>query len=138
MWVGGLPLLGLRAIRFDGRADERLESRLVDLVTLFEIDRAARVAFEAGVEELRWIFQRRAFRKGQLHHRPVALASAEDAAGGPPGTAAPLPLLDAAGDRRLDEAPYRAERLFAPAAKLFDPRVDQRRGRAGLFLRRAL
>src|SRR5262245_48226625 len=56
--------LGL--VQRHGGADEGLQRRLVDLLSLAEVDGTPRVPLEAGVEQARRILQRRAFGEGHL------------------------------------------------------------------------
>src|SRR5581483_4428505 len=104
----------LRPVEIDGGADQILQRLLIDLVALGEIDRAANIAFKAGVEQLRRILQRRAAGKRHLHDGLVGLAGADDAAVLPHGNAAPLPFLDHIGIGLLDQASDTRQRLAAP------------------------
>ncbi|KAG1301948.1 hypothetical protein G6F63_016774 [Rhizopus arrhizus] len=56
-----------------------------------DVDGAARVALQAGVEQPRRIGQRRPLGEGQLHRRLVGFARAEDAAMLPYRHPAPFP-----------------------------------------------
>src|SRR3569623_697365 len=75
-----LRRLCLRCIEGNGLADELLERSSIHVFSFGDINRAARVAIEAGVEQLRWILQRRALDEGQLHLVLVRFTGADDAA----------------------------------------------------------
>src|SRR4051812_12954326 len=74
-------------IEGDCGADEVLERSFVDLFAFVDVDGAADIAFEAGVEEASWIVQRRALREGELDDTLVGLARADDARAGEDGCA---------------------------------------------------
>ncbi len=61
------------------RAHQGLERRLIQRRALGQIDGAAGVPIEAGVEQARRVLQRGALGEGQLHDGLVGLARAEDA-----------------------------------------------------------
>src|SRR3954453_1061923 len=112
----------LRRIQRYGRANERLQRLLLDLVALVDIDGAPHVAFEAGVEEPRRVLERRALGEGQLHDSLVGLAGADDAVVLPHRNPSPLPLLDHIGAGLLDDLSDASQRLAPPVTQLFDPR----------------
>src|SRR6185295_12169615 len=85
------PAFGL--VQRDGRAKQCLQSRLVDLLALAEVDRAPGVAFETGIEEARRVLQRRASGERQLDGALVGLAGADDSVMRPHRDA-PLPRFD--------------------------------------------
>src|SRR5262249_40113357 len=70
-WASGLRFLRrfrlLGTVERDRLADERLEGGLVDVLAFVDVDRAAHVAVETGVEEAGRILQRRALGEGELH-----------------------------------------------------------------------
>src|SRR5688500_9972215 len=68
-------------------AHQGLEGRLVDLVALAQVDRAAGVAGEAGVEQVGGVGERGAVGEGELDVGLVDLAGAEDAGVFPDGDA---------------------------------------------------
>src|SRR5216110_1267587 len=68
-----------RLVHRHGRLDQRLERRLVYLLADLEIDRAARIALEARVEQLLRVLDRRALRERELHRALVAFAGAYNA-----------------------------------------------------------
>jgi len=86
-------LLCARCIESDRRADERLKSIGVNLLTLVNVDGAPRIAVQTGVEELGWIFQGSALKEGQLYYRLIRLARADAAVMGPYRSAPPFPLF---------------------------------------------
>ena len=82
-WVARLS--GLRLLRWlqlattvEGNrlANERLEGGLVDFSALKDVNRPARVAVKARIEETGRVFQRRAFGEGQLYLVFVGFARA--------------------------------------------------------------
>lgn len=89
-----------------------------------DVDGAAGVALEAGVEEAGRVVERGALRKGQLHDALVGLARAEDPALLPHRNPAPLHRLDHIGHSLPDERPHPRQRLAAPVAQVLDMRVD--------------
>ena len=122
----------------DRRPDERLEGGLVDDLALLDVDRAAHVALEAGVEEAGWVFQRGALGEGELHHLLVRLAGADDAVVRPDRRAHPFPLLDHVGVGFVDQPAHPGEGLSAPIAEFDDPVRDQLRRRLALVCPRLL
>src|SRR6185312_6497085 len=89
-------------------ADELLERDLVDRLPLSEIDRTSCVPFEAGVEQLLWVFDGGAAKEGELHDLLVRFPCAHAAVMGPDRNPAraglrPLPLLLDVGVRFVDE-----------------------------------
>src|ERR671910_2688548 len=52
----GLPFLRRRAILGHRGLHERLERARVDLLPFVDVDRSSRVAFQAGIEEVRWVW----------------------------------------------------------------------------------
>src|SRR6185503_14619766 len=109
----------------------RLERIGIDFIARVEIDRASRIAFEAGVEQLRRILQRRALGEGQFHVALVALAGADESVVRPHRNV-PLPFLDDVGICLLDDGAQTGERLAAPVVQFLDPGVDLFRGRLAL------
>src|ERR1044071_4208383 len=105
-------------VQVHGGADERLEGVFVDLFALLEIDGAARVAFEAGVEEAGRVVEGGALGEGRLHDVLVGLAGADDAVVLPDRDPAPLPCLDNVGVRFVDDGSDTGERLAAPVRRL--------------------
>jgi len=57
-----------------GGADEILQGRLIDLVAFVDVDGAPDIAIEAGVEEMRRVFQLGSLGKCQLYVVFVGLA----------------------------------------------------------------
>ena len=77
---------GLKIER-DGGADERLERRCIHGLALADVDGAADVALQAGVEEAGRVGQRGTFGEGQLDDALVGLSGADDAGVGEDGRA---------------------------------------------------
>src|SRR6476646_7557050 len=133
--TGSDPLVAsglLTRVERDGLADERLQRRLVDLLILGDVDRAARLALQARVEQALGIIQRRALHERQLDDALVGLAGADDAVARPDrcartGGLGPRPLLDDLRVGGRDDPPHPAQRLAAPIAELLDALVDLRR-----------
>ena len=78
------------AIESDGGADELLQGGFMDGVVFVDVNGAADVAFEAGVEEAGGVGQGCSFGEGHLDDTFVDLSGAEDAVEGPGGSASPL------------------------------------------------
>ena len=118
----------------DGGADEGLQSGLIHLLAFVDVDGAADVAFEAGVEEAGGVRQRRALGEGQFDDALVGLSGADDAAAGEDGRTRrrgfdPLPLFDNLRVGGEDDLADVCEGLAAPIAEVFDLRVDLCGGR---------
>src|SRR4051794_1227845 len=117
------------SVQIDRGPDERLERLRVELLTLADVDRPARVPLEARVEEPGRIVQGRALEEGQLDHGPVRLAGADEPVVRPDRRAraarlGPFPLLDHVRVGLLDEPAERGERLAPPVAELGDTLID--------------
>ena len=109
-----------RRVQGYGGANEGLEGLVVDLVALVDIDGAPGIAFQAGVEQARRVFQRGAAGEGKLHVGFVGLAGADDAVVLPHGSPriairrlAPFHVLDHAGIGLLDERAHPRQRFPA-------------------------
>jgi hypothetical protein len=96
----------------------------VERLALAEIDGAAGVAVEAGIEEAGWVVKRSALGKGQLHDGLVRLARADDPSLLPHRNPTPLHRLDHIGHGLPDERPNPRQRLAAPVVQVLDVRVD--------------
>src|SRR5262245_35048495 len=105
-----------------------------------QIDGTPGVAFEAGVEKARRVFERGAFGEGHFHDTLVRLAGAYDSGVRPHRNPPPLPLLDHFWVGLPDEISDLSERLASPITQPLDSRIDQPRGRVYCFscLRAAL
>src|SRR5436190_9530439 len=126
-----------RAVEGDRFANQRLEGGRVDVFSLVDVDRPARVSLEARVEQTGRILQGGALGEGELHDLRVGLAGADDAVVGPDRRAGlgrfdPLPFLDDVGIGFLDQLAHYAEGLAAPVPELGDPSRDQVRRRPAL------
>ena len=107
---------------------ERLERARVNRFSLVDVDRPSRVPLEAGIEEVRWIWNVGATGKGELHDLLVRLPSTDNAGVRPDRGAHPFPFL---GDVRVgfqNQRPHAGQRLTAPAAHVADALIDQSRG----------
>src|ERR1700728_330121 len=113
----------------DRLANEGLEGGFAHLFTFVDIDRAAYVSFQARVEQVVRILQRRALGKGQLDDCFVGFSGADDAVVRPHRRASPLPLLDDVRNGFLDEFAHPTEGVPAPVPELSDPFRDQLRWR---------
>jgi hypothetical protein len=116
-------------------ANQRIERRFVNTFARPDVDGAAGVAVETGIEQFCRIIQRRAFGEGQLDLVLVGFAGADDAVHRPHRHAAPFHLLDrhpAAPDG--SDLRIMRQRLAAPVAELCDPGVDHRPMRSSLFV----
>jgi hypothetical protein len=104
-------------------ADEVLEGGGVDLVVFAEVDGAADVAFQAGVEEVGWVFQSGAAGEGELDDLLVGFARAEDAVEGEDGDAGgvgrllPFALFDDGGVGCVDELADVGKGVGAPVGR---------------------
>ena len=133
-----LGLCFLRRFRLAGTvegdrlANERLEGSLVNFFSLVDVDRAACVSVETGVEETGRILKRRALDEGELHDTVVGLAGADDAVVRPNRSAHPLPLLDDVRGCFLDELAHSAEGFPAPVPEFGDSLRDELRCRLAL------
>ena len=88
------------------------------------IDRAARIAFEAGIKEVGRVFHGSALGEGQLDDRLIGFAGADDAGMFPNGDAAPFPRFLYLRVSLAADGPDAGERLAAPVAELLDLRID--------------
>src|SRR5580700_9904583 len=113
-------------------ANEHLERRLVNLLSFVDVDGAAYVAVETGVEETGRILQRRALGEGKLHDFLVGFARADDAVVRPNRSAHPLPLLDDVRVCFLDELAHSAEGFPVPVPEFGDSVRDELRCRLAL------
>ena len=73
-----LPLLRRRAILGHRGLHERLERARVDRLPIVDVDRPARVAFQAGIEEARWVGDAGPPGERELHDLRVRLSGAHD------------------------------------------------------------
>ena len=131
-------LLLLAPVEGDCGVDQRLERVRIDRLIFPQIDGAAHIAVEAGVEQARRVRQRRALREGQLDHRLVAFAGAEDAVMRPDRNAAPFPFLDHIGIGFPDQRANMGERFAAPVAEFRNALVDQCGGNGSVVHRAVL
>src|SRR5688572_17844379 len=74
----GLPLLRRSGILRHRGLNERLERGRVDLLPLLDVDRPARVAFQAGIEEARWVGDAGSLGERELYDLLVRLSGADD------------------------------------------------------------
>src|ERR1017187_8640163 len=93
---------------------------LIDSIPFMEIDRAPGVAFQAGVEKARWVWERSALGERHLDDALVGLAGADHSIVIPNRNASPLPLLDHLRVSLLDESAEMGERLAPPVAQFPD------------------
>src|SRR6266850_3653835 len=121
-----------RTVKGNRLANERLEGGLVNFFSFVDVDRAACVSVETGVEETGRILQRRALGEGKLHDMLVGFASADDAVVRPNWSAHPLPLLDDVRVCFLEELAHSGEGFSAPVPEFGDPVRDELRCRLAL------
>src|SRR5258706_10360111 len=112
-------------IEGDRLAYQRHEGGLIDFNSLGDVDGAAYLAVETGVEESGRILQRRAPGEGELYNFLVGLASADNAVVRPHRSGHPLPLLDDVRVRLLDQPAHSLEGFPAPVPELGDSFRDQ-------------
>src|SRR4051812_12229592 len=125
-WPSAGSLLRVEfGVPFDGGTHQRLERLLVEVVVGTDVDRAPGVAVEAGVEEARWIVQRRAPGEGHFDLVLVRLTGADHSVAVPGRDSPPLPFLDHVLVGLLDDFADPCEQVAAPVTQLLDPRIDQ-------------
>ncbi len=112
-------------------ADELLEGNFVDLLPFAQVDRTARVPFQAGIEELLQVFDRGSASEGEFHNLLVRFPCADDAVMGPDGGSwvlrlYPFPLLLNIGVGIVDELTDMSEGLSSPIPQLLNPLGDVR------------
>jgi hypothetical protein len=112
-------------IEFDSGTNEVLEGGLVDLFAFVDVDGAAYIAFEAGVEEAGGVFEGCAFGEGQLDDALVGFSGADDACVREDGNASPLHFFDDFRIGFVDELAYFGEGFSSPVGEGFDPGVDE-------------
>src|SRR4029450_3839938 len=113
--------IGLRAcVRGHRSPHERLERARVDLLPFVDVDRPSRLAFQAGIEEARWVWDAGPPGERELHDLRVRFPGADNPVVRPDRSAHPLPLL---GHFRIgfqDQRPHAGQRLPAPSPELAD------------------
>src|ERR1700737_505742 len=144
-FTGLALLLRRRAILGHRGLHQRLECARVDLLPFVDVDRPSRGAFQAGIEEARWVRDPGPLGERELHDLLVRLAGADDPVVRPDRDPRhrirrlpPLPLLDHLRVCLFDESAEMREHLAPPVAQFLNPRLDQPRrgfalGRCALF-----
>src|ERR1700680_4547448 len=112
-------------------ADELLEGSFVDLFPFAEIDRAPRVPFQAGIEELLRVFDGGSAKEDELHDLLVRFTCADAAVMRPDGSSGgrgllPFPLLLNVGVGIVNELTDMSEGLSSPIPQLLNPLGDVR------------
>src|SRR2546425_7878731 len=97
-----------RAILGHRGLHERLERARVDLLPFVDVDRPSRVAFQAGIEEARWVWDPGPPGERELHDLRVRLPGADNPVVRPDRSAHPLPLLGHLRVGFQDQRPMRA------------------------------
>src|SRR5262245_12330024 len=93
------------------------------MLPFVDVDRASRTAFQAGIEEARWVRNAGALGERELHDLLVGLAGADNPVVRPDRYAGrirrlpPFPLLDHLGVGLQDQRPHAGESLAAPIAQ---------------------
>src|SRR5687767_1967835 len=113
-----------RAIEGHRGLHKRLERARVDLRPFVDVDRPSRVAFQAGIEDARWVRDPGSPGERELHDLRVRLPRADNPVVRP-DRSAPLPLLGHLGVGFQDQRPHAAQRLPAPSPQVADPLVDE-------------
>src|SRR6266496_1251876 len=90
-----------------------------------DVDRPSRVAFQAGIEEARWVWDPGSPGERELHDLRVRLPGADDSVVRPDRSAHPLPLLGHLGVCFQDQRPHASQGLPAPSTQVADPLVDE-------------
>jgi hypothetical protein len=121
----GLPFVRWRAILGHRGLHERLERARVDLLPFVDVDRPSRIAFQAGIEEARWVWDPGPPGERELHDLRVRLPGADDPVVRPDRSAHPLPLLSHLGVGFQDQRPHAGQGLPAPSPQVADPLVDE-------------
>src|SRR6202022_2411681 len=121
----GLPFLRRRAILGHRGLHERLERARVDLLPFVDVDRPSRVAFKAGIEEARWVWDPGPPGERELYDLRVRLPGADNPVVRPDRGAHPLPLLGHPGAGFQDQRPHAGQGLPAPSPQIADPLVDE-------------
>src|SRR5882724_4221276 len=121
-----------RTVEGDRLANERLEGGLVNFLSFVDVDRAACVSVETGVEETGRILQGRPLSEDKLHDTLVGFARADNTVVRPDRSAPPLPLLDNVRVCFLDELAHSAEGFPAPVPEFDDSFRDELRCRLAL------
>ncbi len=96
------------------------QDKPVDGFPFRDVDRAADVSVETGVEQARRVFQGRALGEGQLHDLLVGLPGADDAVARPDRSAHPLPFLNDVRVRLRDQSAHSAKGFPTPVAEFGD------------------
>src|SRR5688500_3305998 len=127
--LSSFPSLGSRD-RADGTArrrvqghsvtNERLERGGIDLLALMQVNGTPDVAVEAGVEQLRWILQLRAFGECHFDGVLVGLAGADHSVVIPDRDASPFPFLGDVRHCLFDQRADPRKHLAAPVAQFLD------------------
>lgn len=112
-------------VKGDGGADEVQEGGFIDGVGFADVDSAASVAFEAGVEEVGRVRQGGAFGERELDRGFVGFARANDAVVGEDGGSLPLHFFDDVGVGLVDELADMGERGASPVGEFSNFVVDE-------------
>src|SRR6478672_3001861 len=122
-------------VHCDRLSDERLEGGFIKLSVLGNVYRPPSSTGEAGIEQARWILERRTAVEGEFDLVLVGLARADEPRMLPGWNServrglAPFHLLDDLWIGLLDESANAREHGAAPIAKRRDLRIDLLRGR---------
>lgn len=103
---------------------ERPERARVDLLPFVDVDRPPRVAFQAGIEEARWVRDPCSPGERELHDLLVRFPGADNPVVRPDRNH-PLPLLGHLGVGFQDQRPHAGQSLPAPSPQVADPLVDE-------------
>ncbi len=114
-------------------ADELFEGGFVYLFSFVDINRAAHIAFQAGIEELCGILEGRSAGEGELDDLLVGFTGADDAVVREDGRSrigclGPLPLFFDGGIGFVNELAEAVQGHATPVVKMLDLRVDVCRG----------
>src|SRR6202022_3355062 len=124
-FTGLALLLRRRAILGHRGLHQRLECARVDLLPFVDVDRPSRGAFQAGIEEARWVRDPGPLGERELHDLRVRLPGADNPVVRPDRSAHPLPLLGHLGVGFQDQRPHAGQGLPAPSPQIADPLVDE-------------
>jgi hypothetical protein len=116
------------------KVEARRQRTGINLIALKKIDRSPRVASEARVEELVWIWGVRPLGKNKLHLVFVGIADRDDSVVRPHWASHPLSFLEDLPVGRKDDFADAGERLSTPVCESCNQLVNTFRWIHGIFM----
>jgi hypothetical protein len=113
-----------RNIQLHSRLYQRLKRGLVQFIAFVQINGAAHIAFQAGIEKLLWIVNGRTPRESEFDCRFIGFTCADDAVKLPHWHAAPFPFFDHIGFGFVDEFAHLGQHGAAPIGQFSDALGD--------------